>query len=196
MYFPYDITPDILIPKYPRVVSAPVDIIKQLTPPILSPTATPIMPSIVYPTLQPVLQPVITTSTILPTISTIPINYPDLNSDIVVQKKIIDKIWNKLKNEWMYNYTKIFTYIKGSKGNFNFVSSLKEAENNKFTTSDIDDKINWFLSEFYTKSSLLTTIEKFRSNTNVDLWDVDKDESLLKDFIYHQLKRKLLNKYA
>ena len=34
----------------------------------------------------------------------------------------------------MYNYTKIFTYIKGSKGNFNFVSSLKEAENNNEIT--------------------------------------------------------------
>jgi len=187
MYFPNEITPDILIPKYPRIVSAPIEVVKQLTPPVY-----PSLSTVVYPTAQPI----IATSTVLPTISTVPINYPDLNNDIVIQKKIINKIWNKLKNEWIYNYTKIFSYIKGSKGNYNFVSSLKEVENNKFSTNDIDEKINWFLSEFYTKSSLFSTIEKFRSNTNLDLWDIEKDETLLKDFIYHQLKRKLLNKYA
>jgi hypothetical protein len=153
---------------------------------------TPFLPPFLPP---PLLPNVITNTLLLPTLQQ-QIKYPDLNSDIMVQKNITNKIWRKLKGTWIYNYTKLFKFIKGSKGNYKLVDSLKEAEHNQYGSQEIENKIDWFLSNIYTKSNLLGTLEKFRANTNLDLWKVDEDEDLLKDFIYHQIKRKLFNKLS
>jgi hypothetical protein len=124
------------------------------------------------------------------------VEYPDLNNDLRLQKKVYNNIWNILKDEWIYDYVKIFNYIVGTKNNYKLVSSLKEAEDNKNITEDMESKALWFLLNFYNKSKLASTIEKYRKKANINLWDIEKDDNTLKAFIYHQMKRMLFEKIA
>jgi len=146
---------------------------------------------------RPVLyDPFRTFTTFFPTIPAVYVNTPDLNNDLKLQKKIVNKLWNKLETEWILDYTKIFKYIVGSKGSYKLVSSLSESENNKVGSENMEDKARWFLTNVYTKSNLVNTIDKFRKKTGVDLWDVDSDEDMFKAFVYHQIKRFLFDKVA
>jgi hypothetical protein len=131
-----------------------------------------------------------------PTVPAFYVTTPDLNTDLKLQKKVLNNIWSKLENGWILDYTKIFKYIVGSKGNYKLVSSLSEAENNKFSSENMEDKAKWFLSNIYTRSNLVNTIDKFRKKTGVDLWNVDNDEDMFKAFVYHQIKRFLFEKLA
>ena len=137
-----------------------------------------------------------TFTTFFPRIPAYYVDVPDLNTDLKLQKKILNKIWNKLENEWILNFTKIFKYITGSKGSYKLVSSLNDAENNKVGTENMEDKANWFLTHIYTRSNLVNTIDKFRKKTGINLWEVDNDEDMLKAFIYHQIIRFLFDKLA
>ena len=143
-----------------------------------------------------IYDPFRTFNTLLPYAPSYYLTYPDLNTDIKLQKKVFNSIWNKLEDKWIYEYVKIFKYITGSKGSYKLVSSLTEAENNKFSSSDVEDKAEWFLSNVYKRSNLANTVEKYRKRSNINLWDVEKDEDTLKAFIYHQIKRQLFNDIA
>jgi hypothetical protein len=121
-------------------------------------------------------------------------NYPDLNTDLKIQKKVYNKLWDKLENKWIFDFTKVFKYINGKKNNYELVSSLTEAENNKYSSEDVEGKAEWFLSNVYKKSDLANTIEKYRKKAGINLWDVEDDKETLKAFIYHQIKRMLFNK--
>lgn len=120
------------------------------------------------------------------------VSYPDLNTDVKLQTRVLNKIWNLLADEWIYTYTKVFRYIKGTHGKYSLVDSLSDAEKN--STGNETDKAEWILSNFYKKSSLAATIEKYRTRANVNWWDLDSDvnQERLKDFIYNQMRRKIL----
>ena len=124
------------------------------------------------------------------------VNYPDLNTDVNMQRKVLNKIWNNLENKWIFDFIKVFKYVTGSVGSYKLVSSFSEAENNKLHSENMEEKAEWILKHFYTKSNLISTIEKFRNKANLDWWSVDNDQDRLKQFIYHQMKRKLLEKLS
>jgi len=143
-----------------------------------------------------VFDPYKTVSSLLPFTPLYYMEYPDLNTDMKLQKKVYNKYWEKLESKWIYDYVKIFKYITGSKGNYKLVSSLSEAENNKASTTDMEGKAEWFLSHVYTRSNLANTVEKYRRKAKVDLWEIENDKETFKAFIYHQIKRMLFEKLA
>lgn len=163
-----------------------------IDPVALLPVATQIMlqPDIIY------YDPFRTYDTIIPGSLGYYVQYPDLNTDVKLQTKVLNKIWNKLESKWIFEYVKVFKFIVGSKNNYRLAKSLKEAEDNSVNAAEIEDKADWFLSNFYTKSNLASTIEKYRLKTNLDWWNVDEDIEHLKQFIYHQMRRKLFEKVA
>ncbi len=120
--------------------------------------------------------------------------YPDLNSDENLQKKVLHKMWEKLTSKWIYEFVKIFKYIKGSKGDHELVKSLTEYESNNVDSGDLEGKAEWFFKNFYRKSDLLGTINKYLSKTGTNLWDLDDNLHNFKAFVYHQIKRKLLER--
>ena len=124
------------------------------------------------------------------------VSYPDLNTDVDMQIKVLNKIWNKLETKWIFEFTKIFKYITGTKDDYKLVSSLKEIESNPLNTSEYENKAEWYLSNVFKKAHLASVIEKFRKNTGLDWWNIDKDKEHLKAFIYHQMKRRLFEKVA
>jgi len=145
---------------------------------------------------QILYDPFRTFNILFPRIPAFYVNTPDLNNDLKLQKKVFNNIWEKLENKWILEYLKIYQYITGTKGSFKLVSSLSDAENNKFSSDNMEDKAHWFLSNIFTRNNLVNAIDKFRKKTGLDLWEVDKDEDMLKAFIYHQIKRFLLDKLA
>lgn len=122
-------------------------------------------------------------------------SYPDLNTDVNVQRKILMNVWDKLESDWIFNYIKVFNYIKksGSSSSYRLVDSLEEGEI-KASTVDLEAKADWLLSKYYKKSDLASTIEKFRSKANLNWWDVNTNANIdrLKDFIYNQIRRKIM----
>lgn len=124
------------------------------------------------------------------------VSYPDLNTDPKMQSKVLNKIWDKLETKWIYDYVKVFKFIIGTKGDYHLAKNVKEAEENQINSADMENKADWLLSNFYTKSKLASTIEKYRAKSGLDWWDVDKDMDHLKQFIYHQMRRKLFEKIA
>ena len=124
------------------------------------------------------------------------VSYPDLNSDVDMQRKVLNKIWNKLESKWIFEFTKVFKYITGSNGDYKLVSSLKEVESNPINTAEYEDKAEWYLSNIFKKSHLASVIEKYRKNTGLDWWNVDSDMDHFKAFVYHQMKRRLFEKIA
>lgn len=117
-------------------------------------------------------------------------SYPDMNTDVKVQRKVLDNVWKKLKNSWILNYLKVFAHIKKSGSEYEIVS------HDKNITDDIEGKVDWLLNNFYKKSDLANTIEKFRKRANINWWDVDNDDNIddLKEYIYNQIRRKIANK--
>ena len=124
------------------------------------------------------------------------VSYPDLNSDVDIQKKVLIKIWNKLESKWIFEFTKVFKYISGTNGDYKLVSSLKEMESNPLNTNEYENKAEWYLSNVFKKAHLASVIEKYRKNTGLDWWNVEEDMDNLKAFIYHQMKRRLFEKIA
>lgn len=124
-------------------------------------------------------------------------SYPDLNTDTNIQARVAKKIWKLLANEWIFEYLKIFRYVKGKKGSYSFVDSVEEANENT-STGDEEDKAEWLLLTFYKKSNLMTTVDKYRIRAGINWWDVDNDDNIdrLKDFIYNQIRRKIMEKIA
>ena len=124
-------------------------------------------------------------------------SYPDLNSDVKIQRKVLMNVWNKLESKWIFSYLKVFNYIKKNGSSYELVDSLKESET-KTSTIDIEDKADWLLSNYYKKSNLAATIEKFRAKTNLNWWDVDTNAHIgkLEDFIYNQIRRKIMNELS
>lgn len=121
------------------------------------------------------------------------VEYPDLNTDINLQKKVFNELWNKLESKWIYDFTKVFKFVVGTKGNYRLAKSASEAENNTINNEEIYDKIDWILCNFYKKSDLIKTIDKFRNNLKINLWDIKDYHDEFKSFVYHQMKRKFLN---
>ena len=126
-----------------------------------------------------------------PTVPVYYVEYPDLNTDASVKRKIYDSAWSKFSSDWIYGYSKIFKYFKKSGSNYKLVRSLREGEKNN--AGNIDEKAAWIITNFYTKSNLATTLEKFRNRTGIDIWDVLDKEYIdnFRSFIYHQIKRKI-----
>ena len=124
------------------------------------------------------------------------ISYPDLNTDIDIQKNILNKIWTKLTTKWVFNFVKIFKYISWTNNNYKLISNLDDIEKNKINSEEIENKAEWFFKNFYKRSNLASTIEKYRARTSIDWWDIDKNIDHLKQFIYHQIRRKLLEKIS
>jgi hypothetical protein len=124
------------------------------------------------------------------------VSYPDLNTDVNMQRKVLDKIWNKLESKWMIEYIKVFKYITGKKGDYKLVKSLREYEENPMNATEAEDKAEWFLKNVFKRSHLAGVIEKYRKRTGLDWWNVDQDLSELKAFVYHQMKRRLFEKLA
>jgi len=124
------------------------------------------------------------------------VEYPDLNTDINLQKKILSELWNKLESKWIYDYPKVFKFVIGNKGEYRLAKSASEAETNTIKNNEMDDKIEWIFNNFYKKSDLISTIDKFRKNLKINLWDLNDYKDQLKSFIYHQMKRKFLNSIA
>jgi hypothetical protein len=124
-------------------------------------------------------------------------SYPDLNTDINIQKKILNSVWNKLEDKWVLSYLKIYNYIKKSGSTYKLVDSLEDGAG-KTSTVDIEDKADWLLTNYYKKSDLAATIEKFRSRLNINWWDVNTSKYIydLKNFIYNQIRRKIMNELA
>jgi len=137
-----------------------------------------------------------TFSLYFPTVPVYYVDQPDLNTDVNVQKKVFNKLWTKLEEKWIFEFVKIFKFISGSKGNYKLVSSLVESENNKIHSEELEEKAEWFLSHIYTRSDLASTVEKYRRKMNIDIWNVEEDREHFKAFIYHQMKRMLLNKIS
>ena len=136
-----------------------------------------------------------TYNALFPSYPGIYVSYPDVNADTKMQKDVIHKIWNKLQ-KWILGYVKIYKFVKGTNGNYEFVTSLTEAENNKINSAELEDKADWILTHFYTKSKLAGTLEKFRTKMNINWWDIEDNLDILKQFIYHQMRRKILEKFA
>lgn len=122
------------------------------------------------------------------------VSSPDLNSDAQTKRTIYEKVWKKYK-EWIYGYYKIFKYIKriDSTNNFTLVSSLSEGENAKHNVDDTEAKILWVFTNLCDESDIASIVEKYREKKNINLWDVINKKYIdeLRDFIYHQIKRKL-----
>lgn len=121
---------------------------------------------------------------------------PDLNNDTTLQRGIINKIWELLIKEWMYDFTKIFKFIKKSSNGYELVDTLVEMEKNNIDTSHIEDKIAWFVKHIYKKSNLAATLEKYRERTQYNWWEITENKyDEIKEFCYHQMKRLLLKEY-
>jgi hypothetical protein len=123
------------------------------------------------------------------------IKYPDLNSDPDIQIKIIKNIWKKLKYKWIYEFIKIFRFIKRYDDTYTLVDSIYESKNNKDISSNIEKKASWFLKNIFTISDLAKVLTKYKHHINVDYWNIDKDKERLKRYIYHNIKHKILNNY-
>ena len=124
------------------------------------------------------------------------VSYPDLNNDENLQKKVLHKLWDKLSSKWIFEFVKVFKYIKGSKDNYELVKSLTEYENNNIDSQHMESKAEWFLKNHYRKSDLLGTIHKYVSKTGKNLWDIDDNLHNFKAFVYHQIKRKLFERIS
>jgi len=122
------------------------------------------------------------------------VNYQDLNTDLKLQKKVLNNLWDKLSEKWIFTYDKVFKFIRSSAGSYKLVSSVDEAENNN-DTKDLKGKAEWILSNLYKKSNLASTIEKFRSKTGLNWWNVEASAEKLCAFVYHQMRRMILNNY-
>lgn len=121
-------------------------------------------------------------------------SYPDLNTDVSVQRKVLEDVWYHLENEWIYGYLKVFNYIKKSGSSYKLIDSLREIEK-KVSSGDMEDKAEWLLHSYYRKSDLGGTIEKFRKRSNLNWWEVNNKDNIniLKEFIYNQIRRKMIN---
>ena len=121
-------------------------------------------------------------------------NYPDVNEDITLHKKVVKQVWSKLSDKWIFNYTKVFKFIKKSNDSFKLVDSMDEAENNS-VSDKLEEKADWFLTNIYKKSNLASTIDKFRKKASMNWWNIPDNMERLNAFIYHQMRRMLLTKY-
>ena len=117
--------------------------------------------------------------------------YPDLNTDINLQKKITNSVWTNLSNEWILSYKKLLKYVLGSPGSYRIATNPRDVVINDIDNENLKSRADWLLKNYYKKSDLINTIEKFRSKLEINLWDVDTDSKLLKKFINHQIMRKI-----
>jgi hypothetical protein len=183
-----------IVVKTPTISLTPVP---QLITTVVEPVSmVPVVNNILLDPLNIYYDPFRTFGTYMPGSLAYYVSYPDLNTDVDMQRKMLNKIWNKLESKWIFEFTKVFKYITGSKGDYKLVTSLKDYESNPINTAEYEDKAEWYLSNIFKKAHLAGVIEKYRKNTSLDWWNVDKNMDHLKAFIYHQMKRRLFERLA
>lgn len=131
-------------------------------------------------------------SVMYPNVPVYYIDNPDLNSDATSKRQIYEEAWQKFKT-WVRDYPKIFKYIKKDGKSFRLVKTLAEGKNASHDINETKAKSEWIFENLFDESDIANTVEKFRNRTGINIWDVLSKEYVdnFRDFIYHQIKRKL-----
>ena len=132
-----------------------------------------------------------------PNVDVIYVNEPDMNDELDVKRQVYKEAWLKFRTAWIYDYTVILKYVRPGGG---LVKTLKEGEKAKLNKKDNNEKIGWLLLNFYTLSDVADAVEKYRrlsaeyDGYRMRIVDVLSDAHVdrFRDFLLHQMKRKLL----
>ena len=124
-------------------------------------------------------------------------NYPllpqyDLNYDLDVHENVTSSIYRKVFESWLYksDFEDLFRYIKVVNGEAKLVTSLKETDSSK-DSSSVEKKIRFMKDHILSRGRVKKILEGFVEGTKTNWYDIEKNNYFVKDLIYRYMKKKL-----
>lgn len=139
-----------------------------------------------FTSVVPVIGPVGAT-VILPGSYTLPAPL-DLNKDLRVHRQVTKYFRYKTLDKWLYeNMSDILDYFKVSGDNVDIVKSLSEVGKQSHSTQDIEKIIAYIEKNVLTEETMSRIIHHFVKNSQVNWYDMHKNEIFVIDIIHKKL---------
>ena len=124
--------------------------------------------------------------------------YKDLNKDKSVQKTLSKYYYYKIIDKWLYNdLLPLLAFVDLSSGKTQLIKSLSNYNVEKLakdSESDIDKKVEYMEKILITKDMVRHVLKKICNENNINWYDLNKYEKMIKKVFYNYLVDKL--KYA
>jgi len=123
-----------------------------------------------------------------------------LNEDPVYRERVIDNIYLRLTEKWLYSHASfrsLFKYFNleksGTKGTVSLINDPDKFSEK--TISDTDGKyiIQYIEKYFATKKFVSNILKEYVNTTHVKWYDIFNNTSTLKDLFVHKLKKQIIN---
>lgn len=122
------------------------------------------------------------------------LEYPNVNNDPRLLKRVYKYFYEKTMNDWLYGeFRELLKYLVYKDNRVDMVSNeLEMKQNPSDNNMEIMTKKIEFISKYVmSKYDMKNFIKKYAKKSNIDLWDLKKYKSYVKKSIYKTLKNHL-----